>query len=369
MVSARQSSQTAEQPFPRGPEPAERRDPATTVVYTLRRLGIAGLPRNYELFYEAITAGNRELSQTLSALGSRPEQKDLDAIGRKFLARSDAWEVAAARDNIAQKLNEILSLLRKERQSMETYGKILGETATGLGSRPPLSREFLDRIVSVTAAATRTSIASRSQIVSTISDRSSELQEMKATLEEYKRQAETDPLTLLLNRRAFDRSLMALYDPARGTAQGALLLADIDRFKTINDRFGHPVGDRVIQIVAGVIQTKMKEGIVAARTGGEEFAIISEMASEDAANRLAEEIRQAVMDTSFVNINSGVNYGPVTISLGLCMAAQARGPDDLYTKTDRALYASKAGGRNRVTRYAQMEDGGFLKNWLLYRKD
>ena len=335
----------------------------------MRQLGVPGLPRNYELFYEAVTAGSRELTDALSALGSRPTQRELDAVACRFLNRRDDWAVDDAHDKIAVKLDEILGLLRKDRSSMETYGKILGETSNGLSTRQPLSREFLDRIISVTATATRTSIDSRSQIVSSITDKSGELQEVKSKLEEYKRLADTDALTQLQNRRAFDRAISAVYDSNRGIAFGALILADIDRFKTINDRFGHPVGDRIIQIVASIIRATVKEETFVARTGGEEFAVILEGSGEDATARLAEDIRQAIMDAPFVNIANGANYGPVTLSLGVCMATHAQGPDDLYSKADRALYASKAAGRNRVTRFSSLGEGSLMKNWLLYRKD
>lgn len=335
----------------------------------MRQLGVAGLPRNYELFYEAVTAGRRDLVEALSELGGRPTQKQLDELACRFLTRGDEAAVEEAHSRIITKLSEIISLLKKERASLETYGKILGETSSGLASPQPLSREFLERIISVTATATKTSLASQSQIVSSIGDKSSELQTVKSQLEEYKRLADTDALTQLSNRRAFDRALTAIYDSNRNIVFGALILADIDRFKTVNDRFGHPVGDRIIQIVAGLIRATVKEDAFVARTGGEEFAIVLEGCGEDATFRIAEEVRQAVLEAPFVNVAKGTNYGPVTVSLGICMATQAQSPDDLYARADRALYASKAGGRNRTTRFSSLTEGNFLKNWLLYRNN
>lgn len=367
--TGKQASQPA-QAAPRANDTAGgRKDPAATIVYTMRQLAVAGLPRNYELFYEAVTSGNKELSDALSALGSRPSQKDLDEIARKFLPRNDSWLISEARDSIMEKLSEILALLKKDRASMETYGKILGEASTGLSARPPLNREFLERIISVTATATKSSLDNRRQLTSTISDKSNELQEMKTTLEEYKRLAETDSLTQLYNRRAFDRALTAIYDDARGPMFGSLILIDIDRFKQINDRFGHPVGDRIIQLVANIIRSATMESAFVARTGGEEFAVILHGFNEDKTAQVAEEIRNAVSTAPFLNFSNGTNYGPITVSVGLCMAAQAQGPDDLYCRADRALYASKAAGRNRVTRASHLEEGGLMKNWLLYRRD
>jgi diguanylate cyclase len=347
--------------------PASRPDAAASVILAMRQLGVAALPRNYELFYEAVTGGRRDLVDALSELGARPTQKQLDEIACRLLGRSNEAAVEEAHSQIASKLGEIIALLRKERSSMETYGKILGETSTGLSSPRPLSREFLEKIVSVTATATRTSLASQSETVSTIGSRSNELQSVRMQLEEYKRLADTDPLTQISNRRAFDRTLAAIYDNNRNIVFSALILADIDRFKSVNDRFGHPVGDRILQIVANLIRSTVKADAFVARAGGEEFAIVLEGCGEDATFRIAEEIRQAVLEAPFVNVANGTNYGPVTVSLGLCMATQAQGPDDLYGKADQALYASKAAGRNRTTRFSGLKGGNFIKNWLLYR--
>lgn len=362
--------QAPEEPEPRRSDSAgSRPDTATTVVLTMRQLGVVSLPRNYELFYEAVTTGSKDLTDALSSLGGRPTQKQLDDVARQFLSRPHEGAAAEAHNTITAKLDEIITLLKKERTSMETYGKILDETSNGLAGRQTITREFLEKIVGVTATATRASIENRGHIVSSITDRSEELREVKSKLEEYKRLADTDALTQLQNRRAFDRAIAAIYDSNRGIAFGALILADIDSFKSVNDRFGHPVGDRIIQIVASIIRSTVKERTFVARTGGEEFAVILEGSGEEATARLAEEIRQAIMEAPFVNVANGTNYGPITISLGTCMATQAQGPDDLYMKADRALYASKAAGRNRVTRFSSLSANNFSKNWLIYRAD
>lgn len=345
-----------------------RPDAAASVVLTMRQLGVPPLPRNYELFYEAITAGRRDLTEALTALGARPTQKQLDDLAQTFLNHKNEHLVDEAHGTISRKLDEIITLLRKERSSMETFGQILNETSTGLSNRQTLSREFLERIISVTATATRTSLDQSVRTATSIKDTSGELQEVKARLEEYKRLAETDPMTQLSNRRAFDRTLTDIYESKREIAFSAMILVDIDRFKSVNDRYGHPVGDRIIQIVANIIRASLKEGAFAARTGGEEFAIILHGCGEEATARLADEIRQAIMDAPFVNVANGINYGPISVSAGVCMASQAQSADDLYAKTDRALYASKAAGRNTVTRYSSISDGNFVKNWLLYRK-
>jgi diguanylate cyclase len=309
------------------------------------------------------------LRQARLQLGNPPPQKKLDGIAEAFLGRQREGVVAEAHSHIVAKLDEIIALLKSEQCALEKYGRLLGETSSGLSDREVVSREFLQRIASVMSTATDTTIDHGRKIASSMSDTSSELQEVKQKLEKYKKLAETDSLTQLKNRRSFDKAIAGIYDDKRKVLFSCLVLSDIDRFKPVNDRHGHPVGDRILQIVSGIFAARVNSQVFVARTGGEEFALILEGYTEDGAFRLAEEIRQVVEQTPFVNVANGTDYGPITISFGLCMASEAEGPDDLYVKADRALYASKANGRNRITRYSEMTKGGFVKNWLLYRND
>lgn len=344
-------------------------DFATTVVATMRQLGVLGLPRNYEIFYEALSGTNRDLSLAVLLLSKRPTQDELDKIGSAFFAHHHGPSIVEnARDVIAKELEDVAALLRSERSHIEKYGRILDETSSGLSSRSPLSQDLLQKIANAMAVATNSTIDHGRQVASTLSDKTAELESVKSTLEEYKRLADTDPLTHIWNRRAFDKEITRIYNSNRGILFNALILADIDRFKDINDRYGHPVGDKIIQIIAGIFQTSIRGDMFVARTGGEEFAMIVEGASEDATFEIADRIRALIEQTPFTSSQTGMNYGTVTVSMGICMASEADGPEDLYIKADRALYRSKVGGRNRVTRHSAMS-GRTGKSWLLYKKD
>ena len=334
----------------------------------MRQLGIVGLPRNYEIYYEALSGSNHELSLEVVSLSNRPTQDQLDRIGRKFFPdRHGTGVVEHARETIARELEEIASILRHERGHLEKYGRILDQTAEGLNSRNVISKELLQKIVDVMSVATVSTIDHGKQVVTTLGDKTTELESVKSKLEEYKKLADTDPLTLIWNRRAFDKEIASIYNSNRGILFNALILADIDRFKEINDRFGHPAGDKILQQIAEILRTSTRDVFVA-RTGGEEFALIVEGASADATMAIAERIRQAIEEAQFGEGTNGARYGKVTLSMGICMASEADGPEDLYSKADRALYRSKVAGRNRVTHYsAQPEQSG--KNWLLYKKD
>lgn len=343
-------------------------DIASTVVATMGQMGVIGLPRNYEIFYEALTGSNPDLGMEVVALGNRPTQEQLDRIGRKFFAQSHTQGIVEqARDILARELEGVASLLRNERGHIERYGQVLDETTNGLNSRTAMSQELLQRVVGVMSVATASTIDHGKQFATALGDKSAELETVKSKLEEYKKLADTDPLTHIWNRRAFDHRIAQIYDGEKGVLFSALILADIDRFKEINDKFGHPVGDKILQVLAGIFQNSVHRDMFVARTGGEEFALIVEGISEDATVAIADRIRTLVAQTRLKDILPGMD-GQMTVSMGVCMASDADGPADLYAKADRALYRSKLIGRNRVTPYSAIaaQQG---KSWLLYKKD
>lgn len=334
----------------------------------MRQLGVVALPRNYEIFYEALSGSNHELSLEVVGLGKRPTQDELDRIGRKYFGNHTGNVVVEhARETVARELEEIASILRKERNYVEKFGRVLDQTAEGLSGRL-VSKDLLQKIVEVMSVATTSTIDHGKQVATALSDKSNELETVKSKLEEYKRLANTDPLTQMWNRRAFDREIADIYNSNRGILFKALILADIDRFKEINDRFGHPVGDKVLQSIADIFRSSIRADMFVARTGGEEFALIVDGASEEATFEIADRIRLLIEQTPFVNPKTNASYGSVTISMGICMASEAESPEDLYSRCDRALYRSKVSGRNRVTRFSTLSERAG-KSWMLYRKD
>ena len=228
-------------------------DTAFAIADIMHRMGVAALPRNYEIFYEAHAGSNDALRKALETLGPRPEQTDLDQLSRDFFAPSNqAGIVDNAHDAIMGKIEEIVGLLHRERNSLEKYGIILDQTSAGLTGKQQVTTDMLRKIVGIMAMATDTTIAQGRQIATSIADTSAELAEVKEKLVEYKKLADTDPLTQVWNRRAFDRQMARICSDKKSVLFSALILADIDRFKDINYHHGHPVGDKVLQHIARV---------------------------------------------------------------------------------------------------------------------
>ncbi len=164
--------------------------------------------------------------------------------------------------------------------------------------------------------------------------------------EQIQQMAITDPLTGIANRRAFQRGFTAMYERAlRRAGSFSLIICDIDLFKRVNDVYGHPFGDQVIQQVASQLNEVVRTGDLAARIGGEEFAILLEDTGLSGALDVAERLRTKVEKLILSSQGKGV---PVTISLGVAAFPQdSESQEKLFNYADQALYSAKENGRNR----------------------
>lgn len=150
----------------------------------------------------------------------------------------------------------------------------------------------------------------------------------------------TDPLTGLLNRRGFAGEASKTLASASATA---LLVFDLDHFKQLNDRFGHPAGDQALKIFARVAAKSLRPGDLIARLGGEEFAALLTKVDADTALTVANRIR-----ATFAREAAIVGDGAASVSVGVAMVRDSADLDALLSEADAALYRAKALGRNRV---------------------
>ncbi|MBJ7331126.1 MAG: GGDEF domain-containing protein [Solirubrobacteraceae bacterium] len=165
---------------------------------------------------------------------------------------------------------------------------------------------------------------------------------LRETLLDLQRQATTDPLTGVLNRRACDDLLVECQAKARRTEETfGLLTLDIDHFKAINDEHGHAVGDRVLVDFAHVVQEELRLTDGFARMGGEEFLAVLRPADTDAMAAAAERIRERVA-------GQRPQVPHYTVSIGAVLGDGSQPTDDLLQAADEAMYRAKAGGRDRV---------------------
>ncbi len=178
-------------------------------------------------------------------------------------------------------------------------------------------------------------------------------------LSSYTEEARTDPLTGALNRRAFEEQCAAEIQRARRYGQNiSCIVFDLDRFKEINDTYGHSVGDAVLQAVAEILLNNGRQSDVVCRYGGDEFCVALPDSTETEAARWAERIQEKVRKLRISTVQSELK---LTITAGVAQCEiDIRQPHELVDLADQALLAGKHAGRDTVKRYSSLVDCGRL---------
>jgi diguanylate cyclase (GGDEF)-like protein len=165
-------------------------------------------------------------------------------------------------------------------------------------------------------------------------------------LDQLERQTYEDALTGLANRRRLDRRLADEFALAlRHNRPLAVAMADLDHFKTVNDRYSHAVGDAALRAIAKLLSAQVRHTDLVARFGGEEFVIVLVETDAAAAALVCEKLRAAVAQHNWASIHPGMS---LTISIGVCADTTVPAHDRMLAQADRNLYTAKAAGRNRV---------------------
>ena len=182
-------------------------------------------------------------------------------------------------------------------------------------------------------------------------------EQAKAQNVELQRLATQDPLTNCLNRRSFFEQAELAW--AKSVAEGdplCCIMADIDHFKSVNDNFGHTIGDQVIEAVAKSLHSSFRKTDLTCRYGGEEFCIFMPGAELSEAVKVAEGAREVIAKTASAQVKTKAPLN-VTSSFGVSSLSQgAKDVADLINQADKALYLSKESGRNKVSRWDQVDD-------------
>ncbi len=187
------------------------------------------------------------------------------------------------------------------------------------------------------------SFAGAVEIFTEISSR----QALQAQVEELKKLALVDALTGLPNRRHLEAQLHSRLEELRRSGVGfGLLFMDIDHFKQFNDRYGHDVGDQVLTVVASTLSLSVRPFDIVCRWGGEEFAGIFPHTDAATLEAISERLRILVAHS---RVSTGIGVLTVTVSIGGTLAKAEDSAAALVKRADTLMYASKTGGRNRVT--------------------
>jgi diguanylate cyclase len=309
-------------------------------------------PLNFEIWNHFVADPEGALAKELSRLIELGEpltdslSEELAAVYLPKTRLND--QIRDAGDQLSKELVAVSRAIQQAQKSNESYGQTLEGASRHLtgAADPAAVRKTIESL----ALATRRVQRENKSLEKRLHESSEEVTRLREHLEQVRRDATTDGLTNLANRKAFDDEL----DRACAEADAAgtsicLAVLDIDHFKSFNDTWGHQTGDQVIRYVASVIGRIGAPPRFAARYGGEEFAMIFPGESEDSVMDRLEEIRDEVSSRMLKRRSTNEDLGTVTVSAG--MAKRRTGEPGTYVmeRADAALYASKRTGRNKVT--------------------
>jgi len=321
---------------------------------TLELIGKHGLPTdplNYCIWYEYVSGNNEELKAAIDnhlGNGGTFSAETNQQFYNQYIATDQERLTSLVREELNKVFSEIIG-------AVDTADQVFSQSANKMevideSIVPNLSQDQLKKIVKQIKHEITSLEGSSSSFQKQLQQANHEIDELKSKMAIYRTESLKDPLTQIDNRRGFDKALAENITNAQAEGTSlCLIMADIDFFKKVNDTYGHLVGDNVIRMVAATLKDSIKGKDLAARIGGEEFAILLPDTPFDGAMKLANDIRLAFQRLDLKKKSTGESLGKITLSFGVTVYREAEPVEDFINRADKALYQSKNTGRNKVT--------------------
>ncbi|HEY0328966.1 MAG TPA: GGDEF domain-containing protein [Rhodopseudomonas sp.] len=334
---------------------------AEVALRQIRSLRQEAVPRNYEIWYVYATGHNAPLNKIINetlARNGRLTESDLEQIYDTYLSHGRATDrIDKIGARVVSEIEDVMSLITDALGLTASFG----DNLNGANQKLSLAkdRDQVKTVVERLVASTFEMQRANNALETRLSTSRLEINNLQHNLEAIRAESLTDPLTGLGNRKHFDRAVDDAVRYAAASRQPlALLMIDIDHFKSFNDTYGHLTGDQVLRLVGMALKQSINGRDIMARYGGEEFAVVLPDTSLQQAIAVAENIRQAVTSKELKKKSTGEILGRVTISVGVSALKADDDTDSLIERADACLYVAKRNGRNRVVCEADRDDHG-----------
>lgn len=315
----------------------------------LDKYGIHPHPYAYAVAYDYITTVNVEINQQINHLIKT--NKDLTADNLKEIyyenLKGDSTVSNDATNTLLKLLTSLIGTLDPSSSNIEELVQYLSKVSTQLKSKGTKTASDINHLVDELVVVTGRALLKQNELSSRVKSTENEIKDLKLSLEISKKAVETDPLTGLVNRFGFDNTI-ELWRKEEFINCG-LLLCDVDYFKSVNDNYGHLIGDKVLIRIGKEIKEQIKGKDIVCRWGGEEFAILLKDVSDMSQVRgIAEKVRLTIEAIKLVHSKSREVLPAITISIGVTILRDHSDWEAMIERADKALYQAKADGRNKV---------------------
>ena len=330
---------------------------AENAMVQMTAYGVPPNPENFLVWYTYVSKSDPDICHRIDRMLADRKTFDEEACNSLYMRcmalessededKRDAALISASSD-MEKSVEEVMELLAEAGADAERYSETLA-TADGQLEKAKAAGA-VKRIVSNLVEETRRVAEQNRKVNARLEQFNTQIAELQERISDVRKEALSDPLTGLHNRRALDNQLQIAIDEARKESSTlSLLILDIDHFKKFNDTYGHPLGDQVIKLVAQCLTDCTKGHDTPARYGGEEFAIVLPEIGIEGARAVATQICETVASKQIRRKSTGQNLGNVTISIGAAELGRTETLEELIERADTALYAAKNAGRNRV---------------------
>jgi len=331
---------------------------AESAMALMNNQNIPPTPENFTVWY-AYTAGSAPaLKHALDILISNKQEFGTavcsELFDRFFAHHQPAEGLRDIGLKIEQAAAKALSAIQVISVETRGFGETLDTKIEALDGASGLER--MSDIVHSILADSRAMMERSDTVQRDLSRSTLEIQALRQQVEDVRREAMTDPLTDIGNRKLFDMRLReCVADSMETGIDLCLIMVDIDHFKRFNDTWGHQMGDVVLRLVASQLVEGIKGRDLAARYGGEEFAIILPDTSLDNAEKLANTLRRTIGGRQLLKRDTKQSLGAITLSLGIALYQPGEPMAALIGRADAALYRAKETGRDRVVTEADVD--------------
>jgi len=333
--------------------PEQVREIAAKALDRIEEEGLAPYPDIFELWYVYYAELNVEITRAIDILESN-QQKITDTLcqelHQRFLSEATQNErVKQAGDRISKTIKTIGGAVVNVKAATSDYNSALTKVSTKLASEN-LDTDSTRAVIGEMMENTKNMMEQNTLLEAELTKSSAVMQELQHDLEQVKKEALTDALTNVSNRKAFDAEIIRVQKEMVDSKKPfSLIMMDIDYFKNFNDNYGHQVGDQVLRLVAKTLFDNVKGRDIVARYGGEEFAIILPETDLAGAVKVGNHLRKAVEIKEIVNRNTGDKLGRITLSGGAAEYQADETISDIIGRADAALYTAKHNGRNQMS--------------------
>lgn len=316
----------------------------------IAKYNLAVNPINYTVWYEYVSGKNVKLKRAIDNFLKTATPLDsgkIQGLYQQYVIDGDRIVISELLAKITLMLKDITNHVSETEGDLAGHGKNLRKLAVQIDEANDYNQ--IKDIVNKMIVESKALVNSGKRLQTRMKISSEDLKQLHIELEKSQKEAHTDSLTSLINRRGLKKILeMEKIRARQNDSPFSIIMVDIDHFKKVNDNFGHLVGDSVLKSIANILREHLRKNDIAARYGGEEFLLLLPETGIEGAKAVSQKIRTSLSTKKWKIKGTGRDMGIITVSMGIALYKFNEPEESLIKRADDALYFAKNNGRNQI---------------------